>query len=536
MPFFNSLKAKIRSSSHSDDLKSIASSTEKKETNSRSQASDVVGDSPAFGSPASVSNSKARRVRSRSSDTGSFNNPRPSANVLKMFGGSTSKRRSSQATETSPAITQANEYFASSPSQGPDPTSSSAKLAVSQGESGGKSPEGANVGSLPSITTPTENGALIDAINANVPAAGLGSATVGAPRPSELFAGKGIQWDEINLTSRGPIQTGQSQRTEDLQSFLKARRQWIPTFKTDIVPDEKKTIDRIEDVQFQTSDVSKEGLLSLKDLEESHKRKKQLSKELPVFGTGPGPVFEESQQASGSGSGSNRPSVPAPPPPAQAPVRNQSFRSSTFSNSSTNGNGSSGIKATPSMSRKPVPAAVDTVAEAFTNDSSSSQAGLAKAQAGVDGVIPPVRTSSHHGHSAAGGDGSAGGGSLASLVGATSGNGPAAPPTGARQSVDTSTGFQTPLTDPRNGSAGALSETTKGLTLNSGTAGATVVPASSADAAAEVPPSSTSSTPASPSAPPRPPRADRTPTASRQNSSTQLRSAGEGEGANPDPP
>lgn len=93
------------------------------------------------------------------------------------------------------------------------------------------------IGALPGVTTPT-GGALLGAIEGigartptgEMPPAGVTPASPApsaatGPKPSELFAGKGIQWGAVDLTgSPGSTGTGRegAQRTEDLQSFLKA--------------------------------------------------------------------------------------------------------------------------------------------------------------------------------------------------------------------------------------------------------------------------------------------------------------------------
>ncbi len=42
------------------------------------------------------------------------------------------------------------------------------------------------------------------------------------PRPSELFAGKGVDWEHVSLTSSSAGLVNNTNKPEDLQSFLKA--------------------------------------------------------------------------------------------------------------------------------------------------------------------------------------------------------------------------------------------------------------------------------------------------------------------------
>ena len=135
-------------------------------------------------------------------DVGNTNTTsRRSSTMLKLFG-STSKRRSSRGnSESSRRITKPDELYggkasiSSRPSQSAmsvtDATASRASIATATG---------ASESTLPAVA-PAPSG----------------------PRPSELFAGKGVQWNDIDLTSRdSSTTTAKPASNEELQHFLKA--------------------------------------------------------------------------------------------------------------------------------------------------------------------------------------------------------------------------------------------------------------------------------------------------------------------------
>lgn len=82
-------------------------------------------------------------------------------------------------------------------------------------------------------------------------------------RPSDLFAGKGIEWGKLDLATGNTA--GQSAaKSDELQSFLKARRQWVPTFITEPKDEsDVRSVTSPDDIAF--SDVPQTGsLLSIK--------------------------------------------------------------------------------------------------------------------------------------------------------------------------------------------------------------------------------------------------------------------------------
>lgn len=92
-------------------------------------------------------------------------------------------------------------------------------------------------------------------------------------RPSDLF-GKGMAWGEVD-PSGGPTKT--PQQTEDLQKFLRERRQWVPTFVTEETPEiDVKPVEKPNDIAFSSTLPQSASLMSIQDLEESHHRKQLL--------------------------------------------------------------------------------------------------------------------------------------------------------------------------------------------------------------------------------------------------------------------
>ncbi len=198
------------------------------------------------------------------------------------------------------------------------------------------------------------------------------SSPTGAPRPSELFAGKGVQWNQIDLTSRDLTKPTDAASTNiDMQKFLKERRQWIPTFKdSDNVEEDAVNLPKSLD-QFSFGDApqvaksSAGGLKSLKDLEDTHKRKAALLEKTPLATTANGTIFEEAATTP------RRSQVLPPSHPAArtgSPSRNQSFRTSSFVGSNDNSTRKSN-----SISRKPAPSlgtSADTVSPAAASAAS----------------------------------------------------------------------------------------------------------------------------------------------------------------------
>ncbi|EPQ30617.1 uncharacterized protein PFL1_02141 [Pseudozyma flocculosa PF-1] len=504
---------KSKKSSHSDSSSirkhTLHASTASSTVKHNPDASDIVGDSPTF-NPTPTAKSQPRRQDSITSETASLRN-RNSTNMMKLFGGSTSKRRPSKgpSDSQSPNITQPAEYFdggrkSTSQARTPAAEPAGSKTSTPVAETAKPGVAGLpTLGSLPTIGTPTGDGSLVNAVNKDVPGAGL-NANAG-PRPSDLFAGKGVQWNQIDLTARDSTANAQPPKAEDLQSFLKARRQWIPTFKTEdsVEEEESITADRLANLSFTTTGVDRSGgLMSLKDLEESHKRKAALSSQLPIVTGNNGTVFEEAGAQAGRGSIS----ADLPPRPT-APLRNQSFRTSNFiggggassaasgsgsgatANGGVNGHGAALTKSgIGSLSRKPVPKA--------TEEDGAGPAAATTPQRD----IPQRRSSMQRSRPSSDVNGSdvapANGTSAVAANGASAAEGTPAAHAAGRASLDTATGFATPET----GDAAVVE--------NAGT-GAIAVPHVSAS-------------PAGAAAPPRPPKADRTPTASRKNSQDPL--------------
>ncbi|KAN0064944.1 hypothetical protein ACQY0O_002002 [Thecaphora frezii] len=395
------LKTKKSSQSDSSSIRkhTLQASNASSAIKHNPDASDIVGDSPSFNS--SPSKNGPRRQDSIASETASLRN-RNSANMLKLFGGSASKRRSSRgpADASSPKITQPSEYFGAtsrnSTSQNRTSVVDTAPAAASTHNETPKTAETPVAAAtpalspLPTISTPTSDGSLVHAVNKDVPDFNASA----SPRPSDLFAGKGVQWNEIDLTARDASSSAQPPKAEDLQSFLKARRQWIPTFKTEdsVAEEENLSVDRLENLSFNTTPADKTGgLMSLKDLEESHKRKTALSSQLPIVTGSNGTVFDEAAEGRASTSANL-------PPRPTAPLKNQSFRTSHFlaeGKSLTNGVTTNGSDLTKSgigsLSRKPVPNSAE---ESDARDKSvgSQQRSIPQRRSSMQGSRPDTET------------------------------------------------------------------------------------------------------------------------------------------------
>lgn len=83
------------------------------------------------------------------------------------------------------------------------------------------SPSSASVRTSQSVALQSQQPNMMDAVSGGRPPA----STDAGPRPSELFAGKGVQWDSVKLAGPGSspaVQTrSTTNNTEDLQNFLK---------------------------------------------------------------------------------------------------------------------------------------------------------------------------------------------------------------------------------------------------------------------------------------------------------------------------
>ncbi|SNX87800.1 uncharacterized protein MEPE_06511 [Melanopsichium pennsylvanicum] len=323
--------------------------------NQNLEASDVIGDSPDFGQ-------SNRRGPSHASDSSSLLS-RNSTAMKKFFG--TTRRKGSQSIDGgSPAgpptkNLQASDYFNGANSKRASRTS------LNKPATTPSSPPVITPSAIaPSLSTPAgQGGSFAEAVGQNVPdglaASPAATTAPTGPRPSELFAGKGVKWDHIDLTARDvakPTDTA-TPATIDMQKFLKERRQWIPTFKdSDTVEEASVTLpSKLEQFSFDTpAEVSKSsaGLKSLKDLEDTHKRKAALLNPAPLASAINGAIFEEAGPSTSALSSSVDNVAQAgqklPPPPA-APTRNQSFRTSPFAASSDNASRKSA-----SLNRKPV--------------------------------------------------------------------------------------------------------------------------------------------------------------------------------------
>ena len=108
------------------------------------------------------------------------------------------------------------------------------------------------------------------------------------PKPSELFAGKGVQWDSVKLAGPGSSPAVQERNTqnntEDLQAFLKQRRQWKPTFVTEETTPRSTAPTDLNKLSFTSPDttLNSRGLMSFEDLDKSHERKQQLLSDHPL--------------------------------------------------------------------------------------------------------------------------------------------------------------------------------------------------------------------------------------------------------------
>ncbi|CBQ71347.1 conserved hypothetical protein [Sporisorium reilianum SRZ2] len=350
--------------SYSSETSSLTKRTSR---NHHLEASDVVGDTPEFGQ-------LDRRGPSHTSDSSSLLS-RNSTSMKKFFG--STRRKGSQSVDIgSPGQPNTTGNMTSSPSSDylNNATSKRASRTSLNRPAAAATPIAPPVVTpsaiTPSLSTPagTGNGtSSAQAVESGV-SGGLAPSSIppAAPRPSDLFAGKGVQWEQLDLTSRAiPKSTDAATTSVDMQKFLKERRQWIPTFK-----EEEQAVEEAASVQLPKSldqfsfatpaEVTKSsaGLKSLKDLEDSHKRKAALLNETPLASTTNGTIFEEaagpstSTSVDGTGSAAAAAAGTAtqalPPPPAP-PSRNQSFRTSVFAASDD----SAVVRPSASLSRKP---------------------------------------------------------------------------------------------------------------------------------------------------------------------------------------
>lgn len=271
---------------------------------------------------------------------------------MKKFFGSTRRKNAQSIDGGSPANQnknlQSSDYFNGSNSRHASRTSLNNNTVAKPALTPGSPPLVTPSAVAPSPSTPTgAGGSFADAVGQNV-SGGLAipASPSRGPRPSELFAGKGVQWGQIDLTARDLTKPTDAATTNvDMQKFLKERRQWIPTFKDSETVEEGPAVNlpkQFEQFSFDTSpEVTKSsaGLKDLKALEETHKRKNALLDKAPLTGATNGTIFEEAGPststsvvgASGGGAAAadGKPGQSLPPPPAP-PSRNQSFRTSTF--------------------------------------------------------------------------------------------------------------------------------------------------------------------------------------------------------------
>ncbi|SPO30470.1 uncharacterized protein UTRI_06400 [Ustilago trichophora] len=321
------------------------------------EASDVIGESPDFGSFAN-----SRRGPSHASDSSSLLSRNSSS--MKKFFGSTRRKGSQSIDGGSPAgppgkNLQTSDYFNDASSKRASRTSLNKPAATPA------SPPVITPSAIaPSLSSPTgAGGSFAEAVGQNVTGGLVAASTPSGPRPSELFAGKGVQWEQISLTARDITKpTDAANTTVDMQKFLKERRQWIPTFKdSETVEEASVNLPKsLEQFSFEhPAEVSKSsaGLKSLRDLEDTHKRKVALLNSEPLATTANGTIFEEAGPSTSvltsesEAATSVKPGQSLPPPPV-APSRNQSFRTSTFVASNDSAARKSG-----SLSRKPAPSA-----------------------------------------------------------------------------------------------------------------------------------------------------------------------------------
>lgn len=353
MGIFGTLKS--RKSYSSDTSNFSKHKPDPANRNRNLEASDVIGASPDFGP------STNNRSSNYASDSASVRSSR-SSKMKKLFG--STRRKGAQSID-------AGSPSQSSPSRKPapsadyfngSPTKQQSRVTLSKpATTPGSTPVVISSAVAPALSTPTgAGGSFADAVGQDL-SGGLASPTTpgGGPRPSELFAGKGVQWNQIDLTSRDITKPVDSTATTnvDMQKFLKERRQWIPTFKDSETVEEDASINLPKNLQkfsFETPpevQKSSAGLKSLKDLEDTHKRKAALLDPVPLATATNGTIFEEAAPStSGTDAvGGAKVGQKLPPPPA-APSRNQSFRTSAFAASSDTSERGSG-----SLSRKPAP-------------------------------------------------------------------------------------------------------------------------------------------------------------------------------------
>ncbi|KAI3488212.1 hypothetical protein L1887_47751 [Cichorium endivia] len=332
------------------------------------EAADVVGDSPDFGQVA-----HSRRATNNTVDSSSSSLRSRNSTSMKKFFGSTRRKGSQSIDAGAPPSHAAKspDYFGSNNTKRASQTSLVNKPTVAA-----TSPPVITPGAIaPSLSSPAgDTSSFAEAVGAGV-SGGLASPSspTGAPRPSELFAGKGVQWNQIDLTSRDLTKPTDAASTNiDMQKFLKERRQWIPTFKdSDNVEEDAVNLPKSLD-QFSFGDApqvaksSAGGLKSLKDLEDTHKRKAALLEKTPLATTANGTIFEEAATTPSAIAGPS--TVPTLPPAPTPPSRNQSFRTSSFVGSNDNSTRKSN-----SISRKPAPSlgtSADTVSPAAASAAS----------------------------------------------------------------------------------------------------------------------------------------------------------------------
>ncbi|KAJ9475890.1 hypothetical protein PHBOTO_005949 [Pseudozyma hubeiensis] len=326
--------------------------------NRTSEAADAIGDTPEFGQISSH-----RRTGLNASDSSSLLSRNSSS--MKKFFGSTRRKGAQSVDGGSPAQSHKNspgsDYFNNANSKRASHTSLNKTTTATS-----SAPVITPSAIAPSLSSPAgPGGSFAEAVGRDVSGGLAPSPAVPAgPRPSELFAGKGVQWNQIDLTSRDITKpTDAASTTVDMQKFLKERRQWIPTFKDSDTVDETsielpKSLDQFAFATPAEVSKSSAGLKSLKDLEDTHKRKAALLNEAPLSSSASGTIFEEAGPSSGSRyaadaaatAGSKSPTQALPPAPAQ-PSRNQSFRTSSFAAA----NDAASARKSNSLNRKPPP-------------------------------------------------------------------------------------------------------------------------------------------------------------------------------------
>lgn len=288
------------------------------------------------------------------------------------------------------------------------------------------------------------------------------------PKPSELFAGKGVQWETVKLAGPGSSPAVQERNTqnntEDLQAFLKQRRQWKPTFVTEETTPRSTAPTDLNKLSFTSPEttLNSRGLMSFEDLDKSHQRKQQLLSDHPL-----GDNLWESPETSKAGAakaGVNESTAKTAParPTELAQKRTSSFK---LGRKNTNPPVASAPVAPSrtSSTQQVVNSTKTTIAStAATNEASSNpavppyptdyavqqkqDAGLAKSVApdknGSADLPPPITsTPASEGHS-----------NVVSQPATTAQNsehlkatdGPANETSNVRQSIDTAGGFATP--------------------------------------------------------------------------------------------